>query len=253
MLLQYLNPGLRRLPPTLQAKAVGCDPLASRLARLRPAVHLFAHSHFAWDANLGGTRYVQAPLCYPAERTRRGRSIRISADAAAWRRAREAARRGEGEAAGSGGDSSGSSVNASSSSNSSSGDSGGGGGGGGSAGSGGGNGSGSGDITDDLPILLYEARFCASSASGSSSGRASSRGGGSSDSSSSSGGGGAGGAWRTEWAPSLGGLWSEHYRLNPREPWVTTLAPWVAARYARRQRRLRERSRLSDGTETEAE
>jgi hypothetical protein len=69
---------------------VGSDPLAARLRRLRPRCHVFAHSHFSWDQRLGdGTRYVQAPLCYPNERQRRGKSIQLGAAAAEWRRAQE--------------------------------------------------------------------------------------------------------------------------------------------------------------------
>lgn len=55
------------------AKAVGSDFLAGRIGRLRPAAHVFGHTHFSWDAELGGVRYVQAPLGYPAEQRRRGR------------------------------------------------------------------------------------------------------------------------------------------------------------------------------------
>ena len=55
------------------AKAVGSDPLAARVAALRPALHLFGHTHFSWDATpLGdGVRYVQWPLGYPAEQRSR--------------------------------------------------------------------------------------------------------------------------------------------------------------------------------------
>jgi hypothetical protein len=221
-------------PSNRQAKAVGCVPLAERLARLRPAAHLFAHSHFAWDATISGTRYVQAPLCYPAERARRSRSIRTSDAAAAWRREREGARR-RGKA---GGGSSGESGEATASSR---------------------------DITDDLPILLYEATFNGGGSISSSSSSSSSGGGGGGEGGGGEGGGGEGGggegaaaagAWDAAWAPCLGGLWSEHYASSPREPWVTTLAPWVAPRYERRRQRLRERgSGGSDGegSETEAD
>lgn len=53
------------------AKAVGSDPLAARVEALRPDVHVFGHTHFSWDASLRGTRFVQWPLAYPAERARR--------------------------------------------------------------------------------------------------------------------------------------------------------------------------------------
>ena len=45
---------------------------------MQPLAHVFGHTHFAWDATLDdsedksgggrGTRYIQAPLCYPLER-----------------------------------------------------------------------------------------------------------------------------------------------------------------------------------------
>jgi len=76
-------------PLNYQAKAVGSDPLAARLQRLRPHCHLFGHSHFAWDQQLDGTRYVQAPLCYPAERQRRGKSTRVSTGVGAWQQKQE--------------------------------------------------------------------------------------------------------------------------------------------------------------------
>ena len=40
------------------------------------------HTHFAWDAQLGGTRYVQAPLCSPEERWRRLATVAFGAAAA---------------------------------------------------------------------------------------------------------------------------------------------------------------------------
>lgn len=49
-------------------KAVGSAPLARRVAALRPAVHVFGHTHFGWDAVHDGIRYLQAPLCYPGTR-----------------------------------------------------------------------------------------------------------------------------------------------------------------------------------------
>ena len=54
------------------AKAVGSVHLAARIAALRPAVHVFGHTHFGWDATLDdGVRYLQAPLAYPDERAGR--------------------------------------------------------------------------------------------------------------------------------------------------------------------------------------
>lgn len=68
---QELLPEKRLLRHPNLAKAVGSDPLASRLAALRPDVHVFGHTHFSWDASLHGTRFVQWPLAYPSERARR--------------------------------------------------------------------------------------------------------------------------------------------------------------------------------------
>ncbi|PSC74940.1 Metallo-dependent [Micractinium conductrix] len=76
---QSLIPEKRFLMYPNLAKAVGSAPLAARLARLRPDprqpgpdIHLFGHTHFAWDARAAdGTRYMQAPLCSPAERQKR--------------------------------------------------------------------------------------------------------------------------------------------------------------------------------------
>jgi hypothetical protein len=38
----------------VQAKAVGSDFLWRRLQELQPDLHVFGHSHFAWDAELQG-------------------------------------------------------------------------------------------------------------------------------------------------------------------------------------------------------
>merc|ERR1712008_656284 len=46
--------------------------------RLRPALHVFGHSHFGWDATLDdGVRYVQAALGYPNEWKQRPASMEI--------------------------------------------------------------------------------------------------------------------------------------------------------------------------------
>jgi len=58
-------------------KAVGSDFLGRRVEGLAPDVHVFGHTHFGWDAVVGGVRYVQAALAYPAERQRRWRSLEI--------------------------------------------------------------------------------------------------------------------------------------------------------------------------------
>jgi len=62
--------------PTLN-KAVGSLYLGERVERLRPAVHVFGHTHFGWDATLGGVRYLQAALAYPGERRQRMGSLAI--------------------------------------------------------------------------------------------------------------------------------------------------------------------------------
>ncbi|CAE8729482.1 unnamed protein product, partial [Polarella glacialis] len=51
-------------------KAIGSKVLARRVARLRPDLHVFGHTHFGWDQRLDGTRFVQAPLAMPKERTK---------------------------------------------------------------------------------------------------------------------------------------------------------------------------------------
>ncbi len=42
--------------------------LQARVRRLRPRLHVFGHTHFGWDAELNGQRYLQAALGYPRER-----------------------------------------------------------------------------------------------------------------------------------------------------------------------------------------
>ena len=59
-------------------KAVGSRFLRHRVEEaLRPDMHLFGHTHFGWDATLGGIRYVQAALAYPEERKKRMPSLEI--------------------------------------------------------------------------------------------------------------------------------------------------------------------------------
>ena len=64
---QELLPEKRMLRHPNLAKAVGSALLARRMEQLRPDVHVFGHTHFSYDTRLGGTRYVQWPLGYPAE------------------------------------------------------------------------------------------------------------------------------------------------------------------------------------------
>jgi hypothetical protein len=60
------------------SKGIGSTFLASRIAALRPSVHVFGHTHLGWDATLDGVRYLQAPLAYPQERTERLGTVAIS-------------------------------------------------------------------------------------------------------------------------------------------------------------------------------
>ncbi|GLI67157.1 hypothetical protein VaNZ11_011370 [Volvox africanus] len=77
--LQELLPEKRYLTFPNLAKAVGSTYLADRILRLRPQMHVFGHTHFAWDAVRDGIRYVQAPLAYPSERRFRLRSLVMTA------------------------------------------------------------------------------------------------------------------------------------------------------------------------------
>ncbi len=72
---QQLLPEKRFLLFPNLAKAVGSVPLLHTLLALRPQLHVFGHTHFAWDAEASGIRCIQAPLCYPNERRHRLRSI----------------------------------------------------------------------------------------------------------------------------------------------------------------------------------
>ena len=47
------------------AECVGSRFLGDRVARLRPDVHVFGHTHLAWDATLDGVRYLQGCVGYP--------------------------------------------------------------------------------------------------------------------------------------------------------------------------------------------
>lgn len=65
---QELLPEKRKLFYPNLPKMCGSEFLRKRISDLRPAVHVFGHTHFGWDAVIDGTRFVQAPLCYPRER-----------------------------------------------------------------------------------------------------------------------------------------------------------------------------------------
>jgi len=58
-------------------KAVGSRFLGERVAQLRPDVHVFGHTHFGWDMQIDGTRFVQAPLSYVTERKMRILTISV--------------------------------------------------------------------------------------------------------------------------------------------------------------------------------
>lgn len=58
-------------------QAVGSSFLHTRLASLRPDVHVFGHTHFAYDMCLDGVRYIQASLAYPHERQNRMSTLQI--------------------------------------------------------------------------------------------------------------------------------------------------------------------------------
>ena len=59
------------------AKASGSLFLQRRLKTLKPQLHLFGHTHFAWDDDREGVRYVSAPLGSPKEWLQRPRSMRL--------------------------------------------------------------------------------------------------------------------------------------------------------------------------------
>lgn len=59
------------------ARCSGSRYLRSRVEALHPNVHVFGHTHFGWDQELDGVRYVQASLSYPYERRMRFPSLEI--------------------------------------------------------------------------------------------------------------------------------------------------------------------------------
>ncbi|CAE7364106.1 unnamed protein product [Symbiodinium sp. CCMP2592] len=72
------------------AKASGSRFLADRLSRLQPTLHLFGHTHFAWDQTLKGVRFLQAALGSPSERQTRKRVLHLEGGVPTllWRGAR---------------------------------------------------------------------------------------------------------------------------------------------------------------------
>ena len=63
------------------AKAAGSAFLHARIRTLQPAVHVFGHTHFGWDATFedDGVRYIQAALAYPTERCTRWHTLSVGA------------------------------------------------------------------------------------------------------------------------------------------------------------------------------
>lgn len=68
-----LTPEKRYLYFPCLNKFVGSLALGARVSRLRPDIHIFGHTHFGWDQDLDGVRYLSPPVGYPRER-----SVRIS-------------------------------------------------------------------------------------------------------------------------------------------------------------------------------
>lgn len=73
----FLLPEKRFLFFPQLAQAAGSLFLQKRLERLKPQIHLFGHTHFAWDQRQEGVRYVSAPLGSPKEWLSRPRSMRL--------------------------------------------------------------------------------------------------------------------------------------------------------------------------------
>eukprot|EP00929_Paragymnodinium_shiwhaense_P062383 TRINITY_DN31148_c1_g1_i1.p1 TRINITY_DN31148_c1_g1~~TRINITY_DN31148_c1_g1_i1.p1 ORF type:complete len:357 (+),score=47.72 TRINITY_DN31148_c1_g1_i1:88-1158(+) len=61
-------------------KAVGSRALGRRVQGLQPNCHVFGHTHYGWAAQHDDTRYLQAALCYPRERTTRHFSVVVHHD-----------------------------------------------------------------------------------------------------------------------------------------------------------------------------
>lgn len=62
--LRELMPPRTHMRVPCLAHASGSDHLLRRVLALRPDIHLFGHTHFAWDATVAGTRCVasRAPI-----------------------------------------------------------------------------------------------------------------------------------------------------------------------------------------------
>ena len=68
LVVQTLLPEKRMLFQPNLAKASGSTYLPPRIKRLGSSVHCFGHTHFNWDAEIDGVRYVQWPEGYPQEK-----------------------------------------------------------------------------------------------------------------------------------------------------------------------------------------
>ncbi|KXZ54749.1 hypothetical protein GPECTOR_4g819 [Gonium pectorale] len=246
--LQSLLPEKRFLTYPNLAKAVGSTYLGERVRRLGPQLHIFGHTHFAWDAVHQGVRYIQAPLAYPSERRFRLRTL-LMGPAEAGPQAWEGEAAAEVEADSAAPQAAGGAAEAWPS---------------GAAG----------DASDAgwLPLCVYRAHYKARIWGGCDGGDGGSdggdglptasmlleQGGGDGCGSPTGGGGGDGGGplpsppravppaagrsvevleWRAEWCPQQQASWSRYYDRNPRRPEDIALAPWVAERYSRRRRR----------------
>lgn len=62
------------------AKAVGSRVLGERVRRIKPNCHVFGHTHFGWDAEVEGIRFLQGAVAYPLERKTRGFSLDLADD-----------------------------------------------------------------------------------------------------------------------------------------------------------------------------
>eukprot|EP00913_Durusdinium_trenchii_P023766 g22320.t1 len=60
--------------------------LQERVRALKPQLHLFGHTHFAWDQDFQERRYVSAPLGSPKEWRMRPRSMKLQGGARATRK-----------------------------------------------------------------------------------------------------------------------------------------------------------------------
>ncbi|CAJ1362576.1 unnamed protein product, partial [Effrenium voratum] len=71
------NPEKRYLNYPNLAKGVGSEYLRRRVESLRPDLHVFGHTHFGYDLEVEGIRYVQAPLAMSQERHARGTTVAL--------------------------------------------------------------------------------------------------------------------------------------------------------------------------------